>query len=99
MAVFRWGAGVILVVAFACGDDGGPGPGQIDAAEEIDAAGGDPDAAATIDAMVGTQGPGQFCDTLPQGGPYCTADLMCCSDHVCRLPSDCPGGPGYLPCD
>ena len=66
---------------------------------QTDAPATTPDASGWIDAAGGGAGAGQFCDTLPDHTPVCQSDLMCCADHVCRLPSDCSGGPGYVPCD
>jgi hypothetical protein len=91
---------LVLALCGACGgDDDGPDagdPGIDSALNEIDG-GDDPD----IDgAPAGGQGPGDFCETLPDnGGPFCAADLDCCNDNVCREPTDCPGAPGFVPCD
>lgn len=90
---------VVVLLAFACGKDGGGGSGDGDG-DVIDARTADaPAADATVDAPAGTQGPGQFCDTLPEGGPDCMANLECCADKVCRLVGDCGGGGGFIPCE
>lgn len=46
---------------------------------------------------------GKLCVTMAiDGGPgSCTGDAICCSaggTTVCRVPSDCPTGPGYKSC-
>ena len=83
----------------ACGgDDGGPPVTDAPAGQGDGPPGGQIDA-GWIDAAGGGAGAGQFCNTLPDMTPMCQADLMCCADHVCRLPTDCAGGPGYLVCD
>jgi hypothetical protein len=80
-----------LAVA-ACGDD------DDDDVAAIDAAAGAPDSVPGAPDG-GTQGLGQFCGTLPDGGPHCIAGLDCCSDTLtCREPDDCGGSPGFLPC-
>ena len=96
----RW---MVLVTLFlvACGgddddEDAGPLPGIDSAVSDIDG-GDDPG----IDGSpAGGQEIGQFCETLPDnGGPFCSAELDCCDDNVCREPTDCPGAPGFVPCD
>jgi hypothetical protein len=90
----------ILLLA-ACGgddddEDAGPTPGIDSAPGEFDAG----DESDIDGAPAGGQQIGQFCETLPDnGGPFCAADLDCCSDNVCREPTDCAGAPGFVPCD
>ena len=89
-----------LTVSAGCGDDDGGGPG-LDAAIADAGGGGGSDAASSADAApAGGQGLGQFCNTLPDGGPACMPALSCCGDTLtCREPDDCSGAPGFLPCD
>jgi hypothetical protein len=57
-----------------------------------------PDAAATADAS----GLGRLCVTTADGGAgSCPSGIVCCSTGgttICRLPADCPAGPGYKTC-
>lgn len=94
---------VVLLIA-ACGKDNGGGTGG----DVIDANSGAGDGGNTIDSgsstpdansSQGTQGPGQFCDTLPDGGPYCMDGLECCDDKICHVTGDCGGSTGFIPCD
>lgn len=88
---------VLAMLAVACGKGDNGGGGDLADARPADAASG---ADAAIDSgSGGTQGPGQFCDTLPEGGPDCMTNLECCADKVCRLTGDCGGGTGFIPCD
>ena len=88
-----------LLLWCSCGGDDDTddaGAGAIDGAtDEVDGAPDEIDAAAAG----GTQEIGQFCGTLPDGEPTCVAGLDCCSDNVCREPTDCEGSAGYVPCD
>ena len=101
MLARRWGlAGLIAIsLSLGCGggDDSDDGGGPSDAAILDGAAAADAPPAPDSGSG-GTQGIGQFCDTLPEGGPDCMDGLSCCN-NVCREPADCEGGDGYLPCD
>lgn len=98
----RWGiVAVLLVIApVGCGDDDGGDGGDPDVADAATTPGTDSSVPGQPDAgPSGTQGRNQFCEILQDGGPFCEAALDCCDDKVCRDPTDCPGSPGFIPCD
>lgn len=95
--------GCVVMLAAACGkDDNGQGGEVIDAASGggSDAGRRDSGAADANNSSGGTQGVGQFCDTLPEGGPSCMDGLECCADKICQVTGECGGGnPGFIPCE
>lgn len=93
----------IAIFAVGCGNGSTPGP------DGAPPAGADARAAADApppDAGTGTADAtplGQLCvTTAADGGPgSCPAGTLCCSagTTICRLPEDCPAGPGYKSCE
>jgi hypothetical protein len=92
------GFSMLLAMSTACGgDDEGDGTDPV-VDSGPSAADGATDAIDGAPTGGGTQEIGQFCDTLPEGGPSCVDGLSCCADNVCREPDDCAGSSGYVPC-
>lgn len=85
----------LFVAACGSGDTGSEG-------DVIDASGdsaGDPDSGTDASGTTGTQEAGQFCETQPEGGPFCVDGLECCEDKVCRTAGECDGSTGFIPCE
>ena len=96
---------LLALLIWGCNDDsqsGRDGPGVT-----VDAPAGGVDASpGAVDAPTGggdASTLGELCVTSAiDGGPgACTGGEACCTaaaPYICRLPSDCPGGGGYVPC-
>lgn len=87
----------LAATLMSCGDTGtarnDAAPSDATATDAVTQSDGGVDAGLDPDANPsGTQQEGQFCETLPAGGPYCVEGITCCDDKICR--SDCGSGGG-----
>jgi len=97
---------LVALLLWGCSDDsqsGRDGPG---ATVDAPAGGADASPGAVDASTAGADASptlGKLCVTsAPDGGTgACVGEEVCCTagaPYICRLPSDCPGGGGYVPC-